>query len=287
MTLVEVMVAITILGLVTAALTTLVRSQLRFADRQITSKDAREVSRSAINALATDVRMVDADSGVIAATRDSFTVVAPYAEGVVCGSAAVGLGSVLALLPYDSLTYAEGGYAGYAYVDTTTTGTLYRQVYQYKFSAVSPVAIDSATAATTPPCKTATDRVTVFHYGAVLVLPGIPAQSRYQAAMLVRRVTYSFKPSVSIVGSRGLFRRVLNGPHGDEELVAPFDTSAKFMYYLNTGVKSASATGATLNLIRGVELQLNGISDRIVSGATKPQTAPTTTAIFFKNRPLN
>ncbi|HEV2642643.1 MAG TPA: hypothetical protein VGT98_08050, partial [Candidatus Elarobacter sp.] len=108
----------------------------------------------------------------------------------------------------------------------------------------------------------------------------------YQAAMLVRRVTYSFKPSVSIPGSRGLYRRVINGPRGDEEIVAPFDTSAKFMYYMNTGTKNAAASGVALNLIRGIELQLNGASDRIVPGASKPEKAPMTTAIFFKNRPL-
>jgi prepilin-type N-terminal cleavage/methylation domain-containing protein len=284
--LVEILVALVILGLVTTALTKLVRSQIRFADRQVTSKDAREVSRSAINALATDIRMVDADSGVVAATRDSFTVVAPFATGIVCGTTTNGLGSVIALLPYDSLTYVEGGYAGYAYIDTTTTGSNYRQVYQYVYNNTAPVAIDSATAANSAPCKTATDWVGIFHYGAVQVQPAIPARSRYQAAMLVRRVTYAFRPSTSVPNARGLFRRVLGGPRGDEELVAPFDTSAKFMYYLNDGTKVMSAAGAPLNRIRGIELQLNGTSDRVVPGAASAAKAPMTTAIFFKNRPL-
>lgn len=286
MSLVEVLIAITVLAVVSVAFTKLVRSQIRFADRQVTSKDAREVSRSAINALATDIRMVDADSGIVAATRDSFTVVAPYAEGIVCGPAMSGGGTVIALLPYDSLTYVEGGYAGYAYIDTTTTGTNYRQVYQYVFNSNTPAVIDSATAANNAPCRTASDRVALFHYGAVQVQPAIPDRSKFQAAMLVRRVTYAFRPSVSVPGTRGLFRRVINGPRGDEELVAPFDTSARFMYYLNTGVKSASASGASLNLIRGIELQLNGVSDRVVPGSSTPQKAPMTTAIFFKNRPL-
>lgn len=284
-TLIELVMAITILAIVALALTKLVRSQVRFADRQASAKDARDISRSGLNALLTDIRMVDADSGIVAATRDSFTVLAPYAEGIVCGTN--GVGSVIALLPYDSLTYAEGGYSGYAYIDTTTTGVLYRQVYQYVKNSIAPMHIDSAGAAGAPPCLTSTDTVSIFKQGAVLVQPAIPLRSRYQSAMLVRYVTYSFKPSATIAGARGLYRRVLNGPHGDEELVAPFDTSAQFRYYMVDGTKQSSVTGAALTQIRGIELQLDAKSDRTVPGSATPPTAPMKTAIFFKNRPLH
>lgn len=283
LTLVEIMVAITIAAVIGLAFTRLLTSQLRFADKQVTAKDAREVSRAALNAISTDIRMVDADSGVIAAAPDSFTVLAPYAMGLVCGAGASG-GSVIALMPYDSASYAEGGYAGYAYVDTTTTSN-FSQVYQYVFSGTAPVARDSATTASSAPCVTANNVVGVFRNGSVTVQPGVPARSHYQAAMLFRQVTYAFRPSATISGSRGLYRRVVKGPRGDEELVAPFDTSAKFRYYLLNGTRATSATGSTRNLIRGIELQLNGLSDRRVQGSSGPATAPITTAIFFKNRP--
>ena len=285
-TLVELLIALLILGLVIGSLTKLISSQIRFADTQSTAKDARDVSRMSLNLLLSDVRMVNADSGIVAAAPDSFTVVAPYAEGIVCGTNTGGTGTVIALLPYDSTAYAEGGYSGYAYVDTTTTGTTFRQEYQYNFSGVAPVTLDSASTATSAPCETATDAVRIFRSSAVVVQPVAPAQARYQAAMLVRRITYAFRPSISVTGARGLFRTVVNGTRGAEELAAPFDTSARFMYYLNTGAKSAAASGATVNIIRGIELQLNGISDHTVAGAVRPQTAPLTTAIFFKNRPI-
>lgn len=286
-TLIEIMMAMLILAVVAVAFTKVVRSQVRFADRQASAKDARDISRSGLNALLTDIRMVDADSGITVATRDSFTVLAPYAEGVVCGTNGAGTGSVIALLPYDSLTYAEGGYSGYAYIDTTTTGVAYEQRYQYVKNAYTPTRLDSAATATSAPCRTATDTVSIFKQGAVLVQPAIPLRSRYQAAMLVRYVTYSFKPSTSIPGARGLYRRVVNGTRGDEELVAPFDTSAQFRYYLTNGTKQSSATGASLNQIRGIELELDAKSDRTVPGSAKPPTAPMKTAIFFKNRPLH
>jgi hypothetical protein len=275
-----------VLACAMVGLTKVITSQIRFTDSQRTSKDARDVSRMSLNLLLSDVRMVDADSGIVMATSDSFTVVAPYASGIVCGTTSDGTGTVIALLPYDSAGFAEGGYSGYAYVDTTTTGTAFQQVYQYNFSGTSPATLDSATAATSAPCVTATDRVAIFSSSAVVVRPVAPVYARYQAAMLVRRITYAFAPSTSVHGSRGLFRTVLNGTRGTEEIAAPFDTTARFMYYLNTGVKSSAATGAQLNLIRGIELQLDGISDYTVAGATSPQTAPFTTAIFFKNRPV-
>lgn len=286
-TLIELVMAITILAIMGLAFTKLVRSQVRFADRQASAKDARDISRSGLNALLTDIRMVDADSGIVAAARDSFTVLAPYAEGIVCGSNGSGTGSVIALLPYDSLTYAEGGYSGYAYIDTTTTGVSYRQVYQYVKNSTVPTRLDSAGAATSSPCRTSTDTVSIFKQGAVFVQPAIPDRSRFQAAMLVRYVTYSFKPSSTVRGARGLYRRVLNGPRGDEELVAPFDTGAQFRYYLVNGTKQSSVTGSSLNQIRGIELQLDARSDRVVPGSATQPTAPMKTAIFFKNRPLH
>jgi prepilin-type N-terminal cleavage/methylation domain-containing protein len=284
MTLVEVIVAVTLLAIIGISLTRLMSSQMRFADTQIAMKDAREVGRSSLNALTSDIRMVDVDSGIVAATSSSFTVLAPYAAGVVCGAAAGG-GSVITLLPYDSASYAEGGYAGYAYIDTTTSGTNYSQLYQYVYTGTTPTAIDSTTASTTAPCKTATDKYGVFKVGAVAVVPAIPTRSIGQAAFLFRKVTYAFKPSVSIPGSIGIFRTVLNGAHGDEELVAPFSSSAQFQYLLNNGTTVTSATGSNLNKIRGIQLQLTGVSEHVVPGATQIQSAPILTTIFFKNRP--
>lgn len=285
-TLVELMIALVLLGLVSTALTQIIRSQVRFADAQSSANQARYISRASLNLLLSDVRMVDADSGIVMATQDSFTVIAPYATGVVCGTSTAGTSTVIALLPYDSVAYAEGGYAGYAYIDTTTTGTQFSQVYQYKFGGVAPVTIDSATAAANAPCKTATDLVRIFQSRAVAVQPVAPVQARWQPAMLVRRVTYAFGPSTSVSGARGLFRTVQNGTHGSEEIAAPFDTSGHFKYYLNTGAQASSVAGASLNLIRGIVLQLNSKSDHTVQGATRPETAPMTTAIFFKNRPV-
>jgi hypothetical protein len=40
----------------------------------------------------------------------------------------------------------------------------------------------------------------------------------------------------------------------------------------------------TLNNIRGLELHLDGASEVIASGESSVETAPFTTAVFFKNR---
>jgi prepilin-type N-terminal cleavage/methylation domain-containing protein len=287
LTLIEILIALTIASIIGLSLVRLLTSQIQFADTQVAANSAREVSRSALNAFTTDVRMVDADSGIVLATGDSLTVRAPFAMGIVCGPAASGGGSVIALLPYDSVSFAEGGYAGYAYIDTTTTGTAYDEVYQYVYSGTAFSAIDSATAASAAPCQTATDRVGLFDVGAVVVRPAIPAQARYKPAILFREITYAFGPSVAMPGKRGLFRTVVGSGNGTEELVAPFDTTARFRYHLNDGTTVAAASGATLHAIRGVELNLAGVSDHIVQGSTSIKIAPLTTSIFFKNRPLH
>ena len=160
--LIEIMIALVILALVSTSLTAVIRSQLHFADAQSTANDARYVSRASLNLLLSDIRMVDADSGIVAASAGSFTVIAPYAEGIVCGTNGAGTATVVALLPYDSVGYAEGGYSGYAYIDTTTTGNAFRQVYQYLSGGTSPVRLDSASVASSAPCKTATDAVSIF-----------------------------------------------------------------------------------------------------------------------------
>jgi hypothetical protein len=104
--------------------------------------------------------------------------------------------------------------------------------------------------------------------------------------MFFRKITYAFKPSVAIPGARGLFRTVAGSSHGTEELVAPFDTSARFEYYLNDGTKVNAAHDAMLRQVRGIELHLVGESENPVPGSAAKK-APLTTAIFFKNRPLH
>ena len=51
---------------------------------------------------------------------------------------------------------------------------------------------------------------------------------------------------------------------------------------MNSQTSVASAP-ADLSTLRGVELLMNGMSERVPSGSTKRTIAPFTAAVFFKN----
>jgi hypothetical protein len=70
-----------------------------------------------------------------------------------------------------------------------------------------------------------------------------------------------------------------------EELVAPFASTAKWRFYtLQGGNVAQDAPPASLADIRGLELHLDGISEYAAPGQASNESAPFTTAVFFKNR---
>src|SRR6476659_11411947 len=113
-TLIELLVGVVLFAIVGAALTKLLTVQGRFFDKQGMANAARNVSRSSLNRVVSDFRMIEATGGVIAATPTSLTIRIPFAIGVVCKNSALG-GTTLSLLPVDSTTYANAGFFGYAW----------------------------------------------------------------------------------------------------------------------------------------------------------------------------
>ena len=69
-----------------------------------------------------------------------------------------------------------------------------------------------------------------------------------------------------------------------EELAAPFDATARVNFY-NLDAIPRRRRFRTLGNIRGLELRLNGSSERTPAGSAAPKTANMTTSVFFENRP--
>jgi hypothetical protein len=69
-----------------------------------------------------------------------------------------------------------------------------------------------------------------------------------------------------------------------EELSAPYDASAKFSFFVGSSVTPQDAAPGDLSTLRGIQLNMTGLSERAPSGATFKQRAPFVTAVFFKNR---
>jgi prepilin-type N-terminal cleavage/methylation domain-containing protein len=266
--LIELIITLVLVSIIGVASGRLLMSQTRFYTRLSAQRDARSVTRNARNIVQTELSMVEAGGGVVAASNDSITVRMPVAWGVYCTA------NTMMRLPVDSAMYAMATIAGYAVKDTTATGT-----YTYTTLSTSPPAAGTATDCTT------TASIAAPTNGAYLTLsPAVtlPANSGPGAPMLLYQViTYKFAASGLVSGKLGLFRRVGTGTA--EELVAPFDTSAKFRYY-NLNASTAQTTVPTLTDIRGVEVQLDAQSISRSSRQSNPESASIKTAIFFRNR---
>jgi prepilin-type N-terminal cleavage/methylation domain-containing protein len=269
-TLTELLIGMLIMGIVGAAITRLFVSQSRFYDLQAQLRRARFVSRTAINAALSDLRMTEATGGVAAASPTSITVRAPYALGVVCANDA--MQATVALFPVDSTTYATAGFSGYAWRDTLGN-------YTY-VEAGATVTLASASV-----CTSGT--VSVLPNGKVVaVAPPLPATLPAVIAVgtplfLIQRLTYEFKASAALPGQTGLWRTVVTTGQADE-LVAPFDTTARFRFFVQGGDTAQSVVPSPLSDLRGVELSFDALSDRAPQGSS-PRKAQAVTAVFFNN----
>jgi hypothetical protein len=100
-----------------------------------------------------------------------------------------------------------------------------------------------------------------------------------------QQITYKFDSSTAYPHRVGLFRKVKtsnpNAPIVDE-IVAPFDTSARFRFYSLNADVATDAPPANLNTVRGLELVLSGSSPRAEQGAKAAQQK-LVTGVFFKN----
>jgi prepilin-type N-terminal cleavage/methylation domain-containing protein len=272
MSLAEMLVGLVILGIVATLFTRLLVAQGKFFDKQAQGTAARNVSRGALNRAISDLRMVEAGGGVLAASATSVTIRVPYAMGVVCATA--GGVTTATLLPVDSVMYAQPGFYGYAW--RSSTSGLYNYV-----EAGASVANGTASVCTNAAITTLTN-------GKVIALtPALPAAATFGTPVLLfRRVRYEFKASNLVTGKTGLWRTVIN-PNGSEtaeELVAPFASTASFKFFAVNNQVAQTNPPASLADLRGFELHLDGMSERVVSGKTAAESAPFITAVYFKNR---
>lgn len=278
---------LSVLSIMGIALTRILISDTRFVSRQDAMLSARQGARAALNALLAELEMV-ADT-IVFATRDSLQARVPVAFGIAC-RAASGSTRIVSFLPVDSVAWAS----------LDSTGILTRQVTGgYKRTNFTSIAATS-TASDSGQCKA--DSVRMLPGGRLIKLSGLtntscsvaspPATCQPDSlsiAMLYSRITYKFAPSTDLPGRIGLWRRTWTGTA--EELVTPFDTSARFAYLMggpsttDLAVRTANVTGAAgLDSVRGVELRLFAASVKAPQGTKLPQVFPLRTRVRFANR---
>lgn len=286
-TLVEILTALALLGILSLGFIKIITSQARFTERQMGLRNARTVSRNALNIMLTDLRMVQDFNGLLAASPDSVTARVPLAFGLLCSTSS---GATMSLVPVDSAMIGLGQYAGWAYRDSSTGIFSYSDAANpsnaaalaLKSSLTSAVCEDSVVGPGILPVTAGsrtTRLVTVNESPTGTPKPGWPVFT-YQI------VTYKFASSSAYPGRRGLFRLVKTAPTTSaivDEIVAPFDTAAKFRFYVLNADQAQDAVPADLNTVRGLEMNLAGSSPRITQDQ-KLAFQALVTGVFFKNR---
>ena len=266
-TLAELLVGLVLTAILGSAAMRLFLGQSRFFDRHVKQQSARMVSRSAVNAVLSDLRMVEGPNGVVAATTSSITVRVPYAIGVVCATTLSY--TTVAFMPVDSLMLASAALSGYAWRGSSGT-------YTVTEGGVSTAAGSSAT------CTGA--NITPIAGGAVLnVSPAIAGGATAGTPVyLYQRVRYAFASSTTYSGRTALWRTLVETGATDE-IAAPFDATSGFEFYDLSASNASSTTVPPLSNIRGIELVLNGQSETPRWGFSSPETSTFRTAVFFMN----
>ncbi|HEX6316886.1 MAG TPA: prepilin-type N-terminal cleavage/methylation domain-containing protein [Gemmatimonadaceae bacterium] len=266
--LVELLVAMTLLGVVGLSILRTFTSQARLADLHAKRLDARSVSRAPVNLFMSEARMVETGNGVVAASASSVTLRIPVMMGLVCGS--TGSATALSVLPVDSATLASAAVSGHAW----------RQVsgaYAYTEGAVSFSAGGAAV------CASAAASITTVPDGrTIIVSPEMVGASVGTVAFLYQTVRYDFAASSTLAGRVGLWRTLAQSG-ATEELAAPFDASSRFRFY-RVDQDTSDVVVPPLTEIRGLELELIGASKHSRFGRGSPETSRHETAVFFMNR---
>jgi len=268
----ELLIGMVILAIVGMSLTKVLASQARYFDHQKLGNLARNVSRGPINRVVSDLRMIEARGGVFTATSTKLEVRVPYAMGVVCGLGPNATSTHISLLPVDSAMFAAPGYSGYAWRGGDG-------VYRYKEDN------QTKDVGTLSVCNAANiGTLTASGARVVKISPPLPDTASYGTPVfLYRKIRYFFGPSTLVAGATGLFRRRLDDSF-TEELSAPYASDAKFRFFVGSSATAQDAAPADLSTLRGIELNMTGLSERAPSGDSQKQRAPFITAVFFKNR---
>jgi len=281
-TLNEVVISLVILSIIGAAFTRILTYQTRYLAHETSLRTARSVARTANNILLSDLRAVQDSGGVDSVTADGklIRILVPYRFGLVCATNA--LVTTVSMLPVDSATIALSVYKGFAWRDSLTGR------YHYIMPA-DPTGNDIPVTGVGPTCTgNGSNQAQIRSVSTngrtadVLEVKSAAASGATVAApvFFFQKVTYSFRTSGVYPNALGLWRNVEGG--ANEELVAPFDASARFRFY-QSGDDASRTSPPPVSAIRGIELVLAALSPVKSSNRAGLPMQTVTTSVFFKN----
>ncbi len=283
LTLVELLVALTVTTIAGAALIKVMLAQNRASGTNEAWRVARAVSRGSLNRLLADLSIAEAEGALDGLTVDGrdITLRVPYAIGVACNTT---LPLAATMLPVDDAQWSAARFAGFAWRDNSTSAYRYRTASFSGATIFSPgtgSVCSAAGIATLPASAGFGTPGRVVNLNAGTIGGGTPSIG--MNVFVYQQVRYRFAPSAALPGQVALWRQVLNGG-SDEELAAPFDSTARFRFYVVGSDVAQGSVPSPRSLARGIEIHLDGMSETAPVGSTDPKRVRLTTSIFFKNR---
>jgi len=230
-----------------------------------------------------DLRMVQDSGGVDSVTADGklIRILVPYQFGLVCGTQ--GSKTTVVMLPIDSAMASVSVYRGFAWRDSASGRYTYVWPPNPMTSGLPTAASDAQVCLGNGAGQARLRNVSMNgRQGSILDLAssGPSGALAGQAVFFFQHITYSFRASGVYPNQMALWRNVENGRN--EELMAPFDTSAGFRFYQSGSDVSTRAPPA-VSAIRGIDLALMAMSPRGTSRDSTRLQSKVMTSVFFKN----
>ena len=264
-TLVELMIAATVTGIMGVALTQMLIHNSRFVAHTEAMMNARQVARAAMNVMGAELAMVS-KGGLTMASATSITLRVPYAFGIVCGQTSQ---RVASMVPTDSIMYASASASGLAWRDDMSDG--------YTFMAVSNV---QAAPSGTEQAKCNDQGIAILTDGTTIKMTITPdTLSIGDIFYLYQDVRYQFASSADLTGRLGLWRK--RGSDADEEILAPFDNASSFAFFVGSAATAQASPPFVLATVVGLELNLVGSSVVTPLNSSQPPSFEISTRINF------
>jgi len=282
--LVEILIAMVLIGVISAAMIRVIVVQSRYYDQQNAKRNARTVARNSMNVMLSDLQMVQDSLGLefISDNGKTIRVRVPYRFGLVCASTAATM--TVSMLPMDSAVVAMAEYGGYAWRNPTNG------LYTYVTPA-APTTLNAPVNSLTPSicngnggsdAKIVTMTVNGRSGRIADITPGDALAKSTNALFFWQRITYSFQTSPTFPGKYALFRQV--GTRQPEELMGPFDANARFRtYWVGDDTSRTVIALADTARIKGLDIVLSGVSEKTPAGQSGPAKAKIVSSVFFKN----
>lgn len=239
----ELLVALTLAGLVAAAAVGVLRSQQEFYARSSDRVHARQSVRAVADLLSSELG-ASGPADLMAAEPESVSVRMDVLRGVVCGAAGAA-GEEVAVYAFDTVTNPNlpAGFRGHSYLEPA--GGAARHVDSAPLVAAPGSGASTCTSRGAPAGGEPWRYRTVGGWLAPGSFGAVPP--RGAVVTTYGRLTFSLEASPSYPGATGIRRN-------SQELAAPFADGARFRYVLGDGSVLSSVPPSDLGRVRAVRL---------------------------------